>query len=159
MMMRWTRSLSVTGAVVGALAICAPAVSAAGQARKDSGTSYVAITHDTAKYSYTAGNNTDKILGTGAVTYVLQLLKSADPAVYTVSLKQIILYTRTGSLSGTATAILTVGANGSATVTNGKLRLTKGAGSQAGHSLIATFHGTGAIASRTFKFIYSGTYK
>lgn len=156
-MMRWTRSLLAAGAVLGALAVVVPVASAAG--RKDSGTSYVAVTHDKGGFAYTAGNNTDKILGTSAVTYVLQILKSSKPAVYNVTVRSVFLYTRTGSLAGTATAKLTVGANGAATITNGKLRLTKGAGSQAGHSLIATFHGTGSITSRTFKFVYSGTYR
>lgn len=156
-MIRWTRSLLAAGAVLGALAVLVPVASAAG--RKDSGTSYVAVTHDKNGFSYTAGNNTDKLLGTSAVTYVLQVLKSSKPAVYTVSVKSVFLYMRTGSLAGTATATLTVGKKGAATVTNGKLRLTKGAGSQAGHSLIATFHGSGNILQGVYKFVYSGTYK
>lgn len=155
--MRWTRSLLAAGAVLGALAVVVPVASAAG--RKDSGTSYVAVTHDKGPFSYTAGNNTDKVLGTSAVTYVLQLLKSTKPAVYKVSVKSVFMYARTGSLAGTATATLTVGAGGTATITNGKLRLTKGAGSQAGHSLIATFHGSGSVNTGRFKFVYSGTYK
>jgi hypothetical protein len=154
-MIRWTRSLLAAGAVLGTLAVV-PVAGAAGRA--DSGTSYVAITHQAGKIEFSAGNNVDKVLGRSAVTYALQVLPSSKAATYTVSAKQVTLYTRNGSLSGTATATLVVAGDGTATVKNGKLKLTSGAGAQAGHRLIATFHGTGNIGKGTYKFQYAGTY-
>jgi hypothetical protein len=160
-MIRRTRSLAATVGALGAIALLSLAGTAIGAATKgkaDSGTSYVAITHTGGGYEYTAGNNTDKILGVGAITYKLKLGLS-KPGVYTVTAKPVVAYTPTGSLTGTGAATLTVDKNGTATITGGKLNLTKGAGSQKGHSLVATFTGTGNVAAGVYKFTYKGTYK
>jgi hypothetical protein len=76
------------------------------------------------------------------------------------------IYTRNGSLSGTGSGVLTVTNSpnpGDATVTNGKLLLNHGTGRMAGHSLRATFSGTGNIGSATvpdsYTFRYKGVYR
>ncbi|MFL5823994.1 MAG: hypothetical protein ACJ764_11185 [Solirubrobacteraceae bacterium] len=45
------------------------------------------------------------------------------------------------------------------TIKNGKLRLTNGAGSQKGHSLIGTFSGSGSTTSNQFTIHYKGKYR
>jgi hypothetical protein len=160
-MIRRTRSLAATVGALGAIALLSLAATAIGAATKgkaDSGTSYVAITHSSGGYNYTAGNNTDKILGVGAITYKLKLAPSTA-GVYKVTANPVVAYSSTGSLTGTGSATLTVGQGGTATITGGKLNLPKGAGSQKGHSLVATFSGTGKVAAGTYTFTYKGTYK
>jgi hypothetical protein len=160
-MIRRTRSLAATVGALGAIALLSlagTAIGAASKGKADSGTSYVAITHTAGGYEYTAGNNTDKILGVGAITYKLKLGLS-KPGVYKVTAKPVVAYSSTGSLTGTGSATLTVAKNNTATITGGKLSLTKGAGSQKGHTLVATFTGTGNVAAGVYKFTYKGTYK
>jgi hypothetical protein len=62
-------------------------------------------------------------------------------------------------LTGTATSKLTPGANGAATITDGKLKASHGTGAQKGHSMTATFSGTGSLTTQTYKLTYKGTYK
>jgi hypothetical protein len=161
-MIRRTRSLAATVGALGAIALLSLAGTAIGagatKGKADSGTSYVAITHTSGGFEYTAGNNTDKLLGVGAITYKLKLGPS-KAGVYKVTANPVVLYTGTGSLTGTGSATLTVANDGSATVTGGKLNLTKGTGSQKGHSVVATFTGKGSVAAGTYKFTYKGTYK
>ncbi len=143
--------------VVGVLAIGAGGAGATSSGRADSGTAWVANTPKPGALVYAAGFNHDKILGDGAVEYAITAT-SSSPGVYHLSTKHVTLFTPTGSLSGSATATLTQLANGSASVSEGKLMLTKGAGSQKGHSLTATFTGTGSIQKLAFTFRYKGTY-
>jgi len=160
-MIKRTRSLAATaGALCAltALAVAGPAVGAASKGKADSGVSYVAITHKAGGFEYVAGNTTDKILGVGAVTYKVKIGPSTA-GKYQVSAPSVVVYTSTGSLSGTASATLTIASGGTETFSNGKISLTKGAGSQAGHSLTATFTGTGNAVAGSDKFVYKGTYK
>jgi hypothetical protein len=160
-MIRRTRSLAATVGALGAVAllsIVGPAIGAAKKGKADSGTSYVAITHTAGGFEYTAGNNTDKVLGVGAITYKLKLGLS-KPGVYKVTAKPVVAYTTTGALSGTGSATLTVAKDNTAKITGGKLNLTSGSGSQKGHSLVATFTGSGSVTAMTYKFTYKGTYK
>jgi hypothetical protein len=69
-----------------------------------------------------------------------------------------VLYTATGSLTGTGSALVTVAGNNEI-IKNGKLSLTKGAGAQKGHSFVGTFTGTGSLTTNRFVFKYKGTLK
>jgi hypothetical protein len=67
------------------------------------------------------------------------------------------VYTLKGTLTGTATATDTANPDGTQTITDGKLKLTKGTGAYKGHSLTATF--TGTFANNVFTFNGTGTYR
>jgi hypothetical protein len=155
---RLTVGASAAMAVTAASVLAAGTVGAKSVGRPDSGTAYVANTPKKGNYVYAAGYNQDKILGNGSILYVIKATPST-PGTISVKTKSVALYTGTGSLSGTATATLTQAANGSSTISAGKLTLNKGAGSLKGHSLVATFTGTGSITSLAFVFKYKGTYK
>jgi hypothetical protein len=142
----------------GVLAIAAGGAGATSAGRADSGTAYVANTPKPGTLVYAAGFNHDKILGDGAVLYAISATPST-PGVFHLSTKHVTLYTGTGSLTGSATATLTQTKSGKAVISNGKLKLTRGAGSQKGHSLIATFTGTGSVSKLVFVFHYKGTYR
>lgn len=156
------RLVAVMAAAFMAVAVVAASAAAVGTKSKgkaDSGTAYVAITHTVGKVQFAAGNSTDKVLGTGAITYKITVGTGSKPGSLKVSAKPVTIFTKTGELSGTATATLTVAADGSAKFSNGKLNLTKGTGGQKGHSLVATFTGTAASATGPFVFHDKGTYK
>jgi hypothetical protein len=160
-MTRLTRSIT---AAAGLLAVCATLVIGAGAVgarsagRADSGTAYVANTPKPGGLVYAAGYNQDKILGNGAILYVIKATPNT-PGTLKVTARSVALYTNRGSLTGTATATLTVGTSGSAVISAGKLHLTKGFGTQKGHSMEATFTGTGSVSALAFVFHYKGTYK
>jgi hypothetical protein len=48
---------------------------------------------------------------------------------------------------------------GDATVSSGKVSLTKGTGGQKRHSFVGTFTGTGNAVSGVYVFNYKATYK
>ncbi|MGH2869516.1 MAG: hypothetical protein ACRDNK_18375, partial [Solirubrobacteraceae bacterium] len=98
----------------------------AGAPQKDSGTTYASITHTRGNLQIAAGNNYDKVLGEGTISYQLKLLPAGNGTVK-VRVPKVVLFTTTGSLTGTASATVTANAN-SQTITNGKLNLTKGTG-------------------------------
>jgi hypothetical protein len=155
-----TRSLVATVGALGAIALLSlagPAIGAAKKGKADSGISYVAITHSAGGFNYTAGNNTDKVLGVGAVTYKLKI-GVAKAGVSKVTAKPVVFYSPTGSLTGTGSGTLTVAADGTATITGGKVNLTSGTGSQKGHSMVATFTGKGSVKTGSYRFVYKGTY-
>jgi hypothetical protein len=147
---------AVTAAAFSLLAVGAGAAGSKGRA--DSGTAYFSITHTAGKTQFAAGNNTDKILGQGASTYQIGLSSGSVVGTINVTVNKVTVYTPTGSLSGKATATLTSTAT-TQTITNGKLKLTKGTGSQKGHSLVATFTGSANLTANQFVFHYKGTYK
>lgn len=155
---RLTVGASAAIAVSAASVLAAGSVGAKSAGRPDSGTAYVANTPKQGTYVYAAGYNQDKILGKGSILYVIKAT-SSKPGTISVKTKSVTLYTATGSLSGTGSATLTTAANGTATVSGGKLNLSKGSGSLKGHSLLATFTGTGSITALSFVFNYKGTYK
>jgi hypothetical protein len=144
------------GATAGAIA------ASGGGGRQTSGTAYLAATPRTTKgLVYYAGFNSDKILGPGAATYTIKPT-SATNGTITARAKKVTLWTQTGTLSGTGTATLHITnkpKTGDDTVTAGKLKLTHGTGGQTGHSVVATFTGTGNIATGQYVFHYKGTYK
>lgn len=158
-MSRLTRGLvAATGLVIACatIALTAGAAGAKTNGRPDSGTVYISITHTAGNYEYAAGNSTDKILGKGAVTYKITAGGSTSGAINVKV--NVTVFTNTGSLSGTATATLTV-TGSTETVSNGKLNLTKGAGSQKGHSFVGTFSGSGSLTANQLVFHEKGTYK
>jgi hypothetical protein len=131
-------------------------VGAGAPPRPDSGTANFAITNTTKKLEYAAGHFTDKVLGSGAITYQLKILPGAT-GTYKVTSKKVVLYTGKGSLSGTATALVTV-TKTSETITDGKLNLTKGFGSLKGDSLKVKFTGTANLSANQYAFSYSGKF-
>jgi hypothetical protein len=129
------------------------------RARADRGSAAVATTPLTAGATqYVAGFDTDAILGRGAITYVITAIPTTAKGKFSLVAHNVVLYTGTGELRGTATATLTASAGGQATVTEGRLTLTTGRGSLAGHSLRASFSGTGRLGGG-YTFTYHGTYR
>jgi hypothetical protein len=127
--------------------------------RPDSGIAYVSIVRYTNVAGFAAGENTDKILGDEAATYSLTVHR-AGPSTDTFRLtSKVVFYSPTGSLTGTASATMTISAKKAETFTSGELSLKDGAGSQKGHSLIATFTGTGSLSANVYVLNYKGAYK
>jgi len=160
-MSKGSRLLAVAAAVLTSLALIAAADANPGRMvggtgpQSDSGTAYFAITHSKGGLEYAAGNNTDKLLGTGAATYALKLLPNKNGS-FSVTSKNVVFYTGKGSLSGTAKATVDVTSTAE-TITGGKLTLTKGFGSLKGDELTAKFTGTANLKTNQFVFKYKGT--
>jgi hypothetical protein len=124
--------------------------------RNDSGIGYFAVTHDSASLEIAAGNVNDKVFGTSAITYALKLGSGSTAGTVSITAKPVVLYTAKGSLSGTATATIDNLTSTTQKITNGKLKLTKGAGSLKGDELTATFSGTADLSKNQFVFTYQG---
>jgi hypothetical protein len=144
-------------ALSGLLAVGASVVSAHARSRTDTGTIYAATTHVSGGFSYASGQGSSKLFGPVAITYKIKA-QPTPAGTFQLTVKPVIEYTATGSLLGTATATLTVAADGSSTITNGKLSLKHGTGSLAGHKLTGTFTGTGT-SSGQYAFHYKDTFK
>lgn len=158
-MTRRTRSVTAAAGLLAAsalIAVTAATVGATSSGKADSGTAYFSITHSVGATQFAAGNSIDKVLGTGAVTYRIKI--GSTNGKISIMVPSVTIYTATGSLSGTATATLVTGAK-TQTISNGKLNLTKGTGSQKGHSLRATFSGTGNLTANQIVIHDKGTYK
>jgi hypothetical protein len=148
-------------ALAGACALAAIAAGegiAATSGVRDSGTVYFSTTHVAHGIQFAAGNATDKLFGKEAVTYQIKT-QPAKPGSVKITANPVTTWGKTGTLSGTATAILTVAKDGSATVTKGKLSETHGTGGWTGHSLTATFSGVGNVNTGAYKITFKGTYK
>jgi len=164
-MIRSSRLLA--GAAVGAAVLASTALvataqgstsrAAAAKAVADSGTLWFSVTHVTNGLDHAAGNSSDKRLGTGVVSYSIKTIANTTGTV-TIDAKNVTMYTGTGTLSGTATATLTITSTGD-TITNGKLKLTKGAGSLKGDSLSGTFSGSGSTTANQYEVQYTGKLK
>jgi hypothetical protein len=144
-------------AVAATALVAAPAGAAkvgSGAPQKDSGTTYASITQTKNGLEIAAGNNYDKVLGEGAVTYQLKIVPTNG--TFKVQVPKVVLFTTTGSLTGTASASVTVSGN-TQTITNGKLNLTKGAGSLKGRKLSGTFTGSSDLSKNLITFKYKGT--
>ena len=147
--------------LLGACAVAAVATSegtAAAGGVPDSGTVFLATTHTANGIVFAAGNATDKLFGSEAVTYQIKF-QVTKPGVFRITAKPVTTWGKTGTLSGTATATLTVAKNGSATLTKGTLSETKGTGGWRGHSITATFSGPGNANTGLYKVKFKGTYK
>ena len=140
------------------VAVTASSVGAVGSGKADGGTVYAALTHTVGTTTFASGNSTDKLFGKGAVTYALHVVPNTAGTL-NLNVPSVTYYYSNGSLSGTASATLTIGAGGAATVSKGKLSLTKGAGARKGHSFKGTFSGTGSVNTGLYKFTYAGKYR
>ncbi len=150
---------AVMGAAFSLVAVGTGAFAATSTGRADSGTAYFSITHTAGKTQIAAGNDTDRILGEGASTYKIGLSPHPSTGTVTLTFNKFTLFTPTGSLSGKATATLNNNTNSMQMITNGKLTLDHGFGSQKGHSLVAKFTGTANLTANQYVFHYQGTYK
>jgi hypothetical protein len=156
-----TRTLAAalgTGVACALIAIGGTAFGAATAGKHDSGVLYAAITHQNATTEFLAGNASDKVLGSGAVTYTAKLGTGSSPGTLKIT-ATVTLFSKTGSMSGPATGTLVVAKDGSVTFANGKIKLSHGAGGEKGHSFVGTFTGSGKSAGGPFVFHYKGTYK
>jgi hypothetical protein len=153
---RWLTAVAVGAAAL--VVFSAGVVGAKPSGKHDSGTAYAAITHTVGTTEYIAGNSTDKLFGSGAVTYKAKVGVGSKPGTYPVTAK-VISFFKNGSLSGSATGTLTANPDGSVTLSGGKITLKNGAGSQKGHTLVATFTASGKGILGPFVFSYKGTYK
>ncbi|MGH2867697.1 MAG: hypothetical protein ACRDNK_09035, partial [Solirubrobacteraceae bacterium] len=126
----------------------------AGAPQNDSGTTYASITHTRGHLEIAAGNNYDKVLGEGAVTYQLKLLPAGNGTIK-VKVPKVVLFSTTGSIAGTASATVTVNGN-KQTITNGKLNLTKGTGGLKGRQFTGTFTGSSDLSKNLITFKYKG---
>jgi hypothetical protein len=160
-----SRTAFGVGVAVVGLGFAGSAIAAGAGGTPTSGTAYVGQAPKPSPLVYDAGFITDKVLGRGAVTFVTKPLVSPTGAI-TIKSKPVTIYTPTGSLSGTGSAVLTVTNKpkpGDATVTDGKLLLNHGTGRLAGHSLRATFSGTGNVGGPdtpdSYTFRYKGVYR
>ena len=157
---RW---LVASGGLLGVVALAgssiAGAASKAGKA--EHGTVYFALTHTVGKTNVAAGDATDSLFGASAVVYRLHILTTTTGKI-SIKIPKVTVFYSTGSATGSATATLTVTNQpkaGDATVTDGVLKLTKGAGTHQGHGFVGTFSGKGNITSDSYTIQYKGTYK
>jgi hypothetical protein len=150
-----TRLLALAAGLATMFVLIATAQGRPAPSRPDSGTAFVSITHTVGKIQFAAGNENDKLLGESAITYDLALSANSTGGIVVTS-KHVVLYTKTGSLTGTASALLKTNGN-LQSVSNGKLTLTKGAGSLKGDSLKATFTGSANLTTNQIVFHYKGT--
>lgn len=149
------------GATIVGLGFAGSAIAASGGGTPTSGIAYVAQAPKPSMLVYDAGFVHDKVLGAGVVTFVTKALVSHTGAI-TIKSKPVTIYTPNGSLSGTGSGVLTITNKpnpGDATVTDGKLLLNHGTGRLAGHSLRATFSGTGNIGGSNSPDFYTFRYK
>ena len=127
----------------------------AASARSISGTAYLSPTHTESGYLYVSGDIKDKVLGRGALVYVVKVRPAAD-GTFQVTAKKVTLYLPGGTLSGTGSAVQEVKGDVQ-TVRDGKVSLTKGTGALKGHSFKATFGGE--LKDGVYTFKYKGSYK
>ena len=141
--------------VLAALAALVPAVAVAQSSRSTSGTAYASGTHTEGSDLYVSGDLKDKILGRGAIVYVVNVRPAADGAI-AVNAKRITIYTKRGTLEGTGRATQTTqGEN--VTVTDGTFNLTKGTGGLRGRRMSGTF--SGDLRNGVYKFTYKATLR
>lgn len=151
-------ALCATGAVIGLGAAGVGARTSTARAGKaDSGTAYISTVRTVGKTSWSAGIGFDKLHGQTALVTQYSLTPQKNGSLKLDS-KRAISYNKTGSLSGTVSAIITLKGT-TETITQGKIDLTHGAGSGKGHSLVGTFTGTGSTTTNKATIHYKGTYK
>ena len=124
---------------------------------QDSGTVFASINNTSAGGTqFTSGNMFSRRFGHVAITYDLKLTPGTAPATFRVKAPRVVLYTATGSLTGTGTATVTVTGN-IQRITNGKLMLNTGAGSLKGFTYDGTFDGTANLQSNKIRFDFHAT--
>jgi hypothetical protein len=67
--------------------------------QRDSGTSWFSVTHVVNGVDHAAGQVSDKLLGSGAVTYLLKVVTTTS-GIVNIKSSNFTIYTKTGSLSG-----------------------------------------------------------
>jgi hypothetical protein len=139
------------------LVISASSTALAAPARETSGVAYVGITHQEGTDLYAAGNFKDKILGRGAIIYVVEAATAPEPSSVVIEAKRITIYTKRGSLTGTGQATQTFYPDGTTSVSDGTFKLKKGTGKYKGHKLTGTF--AGPFADGIYTFDYTARYK
>lgn len=150
--------ISATLGTAAVVAFAAASVAARPHAGKsDHGTAYASINRVAGGNQYGSATVSDAVLGSSGITFTATLT-SAGGGKLALNIKQLVLYGKTGSLTGTGSATVTVSGT-KETFTGGKLKLTKGAGSQKGHSFVGTFTGSGDASKNEFTLNYKGTYK
>jgi hypothetical protein len=146
----------------GAVGVGAASSGAASAAKHTSGKFYIAETpQKKAGILYLAGQGTDKALGSDAITFTIKPLPNSSGTI-TAKAISVTLWTKTGTLTGTGSATLTITnqpATGDATASNGTVSLTKGTGTLAGHAFNVKFTGPGNVSTGLYTFSYTGTYK
>ena len=159
MFRRHASKLTVAGLaalVVSAVSVATVGATSAGKV--DSGTAYVAVTHSVGSTLYAAGNTTDKLLGSGAVTYMIKAGTGTTPGTIKITATRVTVFTATGTVYGTSVGTETTNSDGTVSL-QGTLTLNHGTGAQKGHSFLGTFTGTGKTASGPFVFHTKGHYK
>jgi hypothetical protein len=155
------RTIIATAGLLAAFALTAGSAAVAASSKSGkavTGVAYVGENHVVGALHYFAGPTSDNVLGAGAITFPSPITVTPGGVVH-FSSTAVTLFTKTGSLSGTASADVTATSGTQASVTNGKLSLSKGTGSEKGHSLVGTFTGTGNPTSTEYVFNYTATYK
>ena len=157
-MTKGARSFATIASIltIGLLAAFVAGAGATTAGKKDSGTAYASVVHTSGTTEFVAGYTFDKLFGRTATTYVTSVRPAGTPGTVTVTARKVTLYTPTGSLVGTGSA-LDNGITGA--ITQGKLNLTKGTGAQKGHSFKGTFTGSYDAKSGIFTFNYKGLYR
>jgi hypothetical protein len=165
-MNRLTRSLAVGAGLIAATATIAITAGGAGARgggvaagtgpQSDTATVYAAVTHSAGGFEYAAGNDNDKLFGTAAAVYKIKTGAATKTGIKLL-VPYVGLYTSTGELSGTGTAVLSISGT-TETVSKGTLNLTKGTGGQKGHTFTGTFTGTGNTKTGLYVFHVKGTY-
>jgi hypothetical protein len=146
--------------LVAALALSAAGVAAAKPgkpAQKTAGVAYVGVTHVEGSDIYVSGEFKDELFGRGALVYVTQVQAGPQPASVLIQAHKVTLYTKRGSLRGTAQAVETLNPDGTGTISDGTFKLKKGTGDYKGHKFKGTLEGS--YADGVYTFNYEGTYK
>jgi hypothetical protein len=154
--MRATVAVLATAIMLAAAATAFGAGSSKG--RKDTGTVYLATTHQGNGFIWAAGNTFDKILGKGAVSYKVKV-RPASAGTFAVTIKHAKLFGTKGSMTGKVTATQTIAANGSATITNGKFSFAHGTEGLKGHTYKGTVSGTGNALTGQYTLHTKGIFK
>ncbi len=143
--------------LIAVLVVSVSGVALAKPARDTSGVVYAGVTHVEGSDIYVSGDFKDEILGRGAIVYVTEVQSGPEVGTVLVEAKQITIYTKRGSLRGSGQATQTTNPDGSASVTDGTFKLTRGTGKLKGHKLKGTFEGP--LEDGVYTFNYTGTYK
>jgi hypothetical protein len=144
--------------LIAVLAFGLSGIAAAKPAQSTSGVIYASANHVEGTDLYVSGDFKDKLLGRGAIVYIVQAESGPTPGSVLVTADKITIYTTKGSLTGTGQATQTYNTDGSATISDGTFKLTKGTGAYKGHKLKGTFTGTYGT-DFIFTFNYTGKYK
>jgi Tfp pilus assembly protein FimT len=152
-----TRSTSLKALAILALVLALASVATAATSRKTSGTAWVGITHQEGQTLFAAGDVKDKVLGRGAVVFQTTATVGTQPNTVEITATKVTIYYPSGTLTGTGKATQIQHPDGTTTVENGTVALTKGTGKLKGRKFNATF--AGPFKDGVYTFTYSGTLK